>query len=201
MGGPFVVALVRAPRGSCKIAQIAWRGGVDMQAIVSAICAHAGHELRPLRWLLHRDKPGTPGFTTSSEPGVYHYGGLIEVCQNWSVKSCPPFCWSIRQELSSRRELPHATIIIGIGTTNGVIQRRPGSGSPSPGGAAALHLSCRRDTLRQDLPHCPHDYDPCARGKGFPPCHIAPSRQCGAGFHRARHASSSRAALFSRDAA
>jgi hypothetical protein len=36
-----------------------------MQAIVSAICAHAGHELRPLRWLLHRDKPGTPGFTMS----------------------------------------------------------------------------------------------------------------------------------------
>jgi hypothetical protein len=27
--------------------------------------AHAGHELRPLRWLLHRDKPGTAGFTMS----------------------------------------------------------------------------------------------------------------------------------------
>jgi hypothetical protein len=136
---------------------------------VSAICAHAGHELRPLRWLLHRDKPGTPGFTMSSAPGVYHHGGLIEVCQNWSAKNRPPFCWSMKQELSRRGGLPHATIIIGIGTTNGVIQRRPGSGSPSPGGAAALHLSCRRDTLRQDLPHCPHDYNPCARGKGFPP--------------------------------
>ena len=87
------------------------------------------------------------------------------VCRNWSVKSCPPFCWSTRQELSRRRGLPHATIIIAIRTTNGVIQRRPGGGSPSPGGAAALHLSCRRDTLGQDLPHCPHDYDPCARGK------------------------------------
>jgi len=42
-----------------------WRGGVDMQAIVSAICAHAVHELRPLRWSLHRDKPG---FTISQSP-------------------------------------------------------------------------------------------------------------------------------------
>jgi hypothetical protein len=73
----------------------------------------------------------------------------------------------MRQELSRRRGLPHATIILAIGTTNGVIQRRPGSGSPSPGGAAALHLSCRRDTLRQGLPHCAHDYDACAPGKGF----------------------------------
>ena len=46
------------------------------------------------------------------------------------MKSCPPFCWSIRQELSRRRGLPRATIIFGIGATNGVIQRRPGSGSP-----------------------------------------------------------------------
>ena len=172
-----------------------------MQAIVSAICAHAGHELRPFRWLLHSDKPGMRGFPISQSPASAPTADSSKFCRNWSVKSCPSFWWSMRQELSRRRVLPHVTIIISIGTTNGVIQRRPGSGSPSPGGAAALHLSCRRDTLRQDLPHCPHDYDPCAPGKGFPPCHIAPSRQRGAGFHRARHASSSRAALFSRDAA
>jgi hypothetical protein len=53
-----------------------------MQAIVSAICAHAGRGLRPLRLLLHRDKPGTRGFAMSSEPGVYHHGGLTDtICR------------------------------------------------------------------------------------------------------------------------
>jgi hypothetical protein len=44
------------------------RGCVDMQAIVSAICAHAWHDLRPLRWLLHRATPGAPGFAISQRP-------------------------------------------------------------------------------------------------------------------------------------
>src|ERR1700730_11910081 len=82
----------------------------------------------------------TPRFHNQSEPGIFHRGGLIEVRRNWSMKSYPPFYWSMRQEFSRRGGLPNATIIIGIGTTNGVIQPRPGSGSPSPGGEAALHL-------------------------------------------------------------
>src|SRR5262249_41585710 len=97
-----------------------------------------------------------------SEPGAYHDGALIEVCPNRFAKSCPPFCWSMRQELSRGRGLPHATIVIAIGTTDGVIQRRPGSGPPPRGGAAALPLSRRRDALRQALPYCPHDYHTCA---------------------------------------
>ena len=62
------VILTRNCRRLCKIAQIDTAWGVDMQAIVSAICAHAVHELRPLRWSLHRDKPGTRGFTISQSP-------------------------------------------------------------------------------------------------------------------------------------
>ena len=96
------------------------RGGVDMRANVSAICARAGHELRPLRWSLHRAKPGIPGFTISQRPASPTTADPIDVWQSWSVKNCPPFCWSIRQEVSRRRGLPRATIIFGIGATNGV---------------------------------------------------------------------------------
>jgi hypothetical protein len=39
-----------------------WRLCVDMQAIVSALYAHAGHELRLLRWVMNRSKPGNRGF-------------------------------------------------------------------------------------------------------------------------------------------
>ena len=61
------------------------RGGVDMQAIVSAICAHAGHELRPLRWLLHRDKLAH-AVSQSVRARRLPHGGLIEVCRNRSAK-------------------------------------------------------------------------------------------------------------------
>jgi hypothetical protein len=48
--------------GYVRMRKSVWRLCVDMLAIVSAIYAHAGHELRLLRWAMNRSKPGNRGF-------------------------------------------------------------------------------------------------------------------------------------------